>query len=72
MAFANTSDSKHDDVFVTSLKKPLTLVPLGVGLYAIVNALPLSESYAEYGLLLIVQTYFYLAIFCQLQNLWIH
>ena len=62
MAFANTSDSKHDDVFVTSLKKPLTLVPLGVGLYALVNALPLSESYAEYGLLL-VQTYFYLAIF---------
>ena len=62
MAFANTSDSKHDDDFVTSLKKPLTLVPLGVGLYAIVNALPLSESYAEYGLLL-VQTYFYLAIF---------
>ena len=26
MAFANTSDSKHDDVFVTSLKKPLTLL----------------------------------------------
>ena len=52
MAFANTSDSKHDDVFVTSLKKQLTLVTLGVGLYALVNALPLSETYAQYGLLL--------------------
>ncbi len=62
MAFANASDSKHDDVFVTSLKKPLTLIPLGIGLYALVNALPLTETYAEYGLLL-VQTYFYLAIF---------
>ena len=62
MAFANTSDSKHDDAFVISLKKPLTLIPLGIGMYAFIEALPLSDTYAEYGSLL-VQTYFYLAVF---------
>tara|TARA_B100000035_G_scaffold20058_1_gene15984 strand:+ start:326 stop:1378 length:1053 start_codon:yes stop_codon:yes gene_type:complete len=62
MAFATTSESTHDDAFVESLKKPLTLVPLGIGIYAFVNALPLSETYNSYGVLL-VQTYFYLAVF---------
>ena len=62
MSFANTSDSKHDDAFVISLKKPLTLIPLGIGMYAFIEALPLSDTYAEYGSLL-VQTYFYLAVF---------
>jgi MscS family membrane protein len=62
MAFANTSESTHDDAFVESLKKPLTLVPLGIGIYAFVNALPLSDTYNSYGALL-VQTYFYLAVF---------
>ena len=61
-AFANISDTKHDDAFVQSLKKPLTLIPLGIGIYALVEALPLPETYAEYGSLL-VQTYFYLAVF---------
>ncbi len=61
-AFASTSDTKHDDAFVQSLKKPLTLIPLGIGIYALVEALPLAETYAEYGSLL-VQTYFYLAVF---------
>ena len=61
-AFANSSETKHDDAFVESLKKPLTLIPLGIGIYAIVEALPLSDTYAEYGALL-VQTYFYLAVF---------
>ena len=61
-AFANTSDTKHDDSFVQSLKKPLTLIPLGIGIYALVEALPLPETYADYGSLL-VQTYFYLAVF---------
>ena len=61
-AFANTSDTKHDDAFVQSLKKPLTLIPLGIGIYALVEALPLPETYSEYGSLL-VQTYFYLAVF---------
>ena len=55
--FASISDSKHDDIFVESLKKPLTLVPLGIGMYALVNALSLPDTYAEYGTL-IVQTYF--------------
>ena len=62
MAFATTSESTHDDAFVESLKKPLTLVPLGIGMYALVNALPLSDTYVSYGALL-VQTYFYLAVF---------
>ena len=61
-AFANTSDTKYDDAFVQSLKKPLTLIPLGIGIYALVEALPLPEMYSEYGSLL-VQTYFYLAVF---------
>ena len=61
-AFANTSDTKYDDAFVQSLKKPLTLIPLGIGIYALVEALPLPETYSEYGSLL-VQTYFYLAVF---------
>ena len=61
-AFASTSDTKHDDAFVSSLRKPLTLIPLGIGMYALVGALPLSDTYAEYGTL-IVQTYFYLAVF---------
>ena len=43
-AFANTSDTKHDDAFVASLRKPLTLIPLGIGMYALVGALPLSET----------------------------
>ena len=61
-AFASTSDTRHDDAFVQSLKKPLTLIPLGIGIYALVEALPLAETYAVYGSLL-VQTYFYLAVF---------
>ena len=61
-AFANTSDTKYDDAFVQGLKKPLTLIPLGIGIYALVEALPLPEMYSEYGSLL-VQTYFYLAVF---------
>ena len=62
MAFAAHSESKHDDAFVESLKKPLTLIPLGIGIYAVVEALPLSETYNSYAILL-VQSYFYIAIF---------
>ena len=62
MAFANTSQSTHDDAFVISLKKPLTLIPLGIGIYAFVNALPLEETYNAYATLF-VQSYFYLAVF---------
>ena len=62
MAFAAHSESEHDDAFVESLKKPLTLIPLGIGIYAVVEALPLSETYNSYAILL-VQSYFYIAIF---------
>ena len=62
MAFAAQSKSDHDDAFVESLKKPLTLIPLGIGIYAVVEALPLSETYNDYAILL-VQSYFYIAIF---------
>ena len=62
MAFANTSQSTHDDAFVISSKKPLTLIPLGIGIYAFVNALPLGETYNAYATLF-VQSYFYLAVF---------
>lgn len=67
MAFANTSQSTHDDAFVISLKKPLTLIPLGIGIYAFVNALPLEETYNAYATLF-VQSYFYLAIFWSIAN----
>ncbi len=62
MALANASESTHDDAFVESLKKPLTLVPLGIGMYAFVNALPLDDTSNAYAVLF-VQTYFYLAVF---------
>ena len=38
------TDSKHDDALADSLRKPLTLVPLGIGLYVLINTLPLSEN----------------------------
>ena len=62
MAFAAHSESDHDDAFVESLKKPLTLIPLGIGIYAVVEALPLYETYNAYAILL-VQSYFYIAVF---------
>lgn len=67
MAFANTSQSTHDDAFVISLKKPLTLIPLGIGIYAFVNALPLEETYNAYATLF-VKSYFYLAVFWSIAN----
>ena len=65
LVYASTSDTKHDDAFVNSLKKPLTLIPLGIGSYALIDALPLPDTYSDYASL-IVQTYFYLAIFWSL------
>ena len=62
MSFASNSDTKHDDTFVQALKKPLTLIPIGIGLYAMVQALPLIETYSVYANLLI-KSYFYIAIF---------
>ena len=62
MRFASASESKYDDEVVKALKKPLTLIPLGIGLYASVLSLPLSSTYANYADLLI-KSYFYIAIF---------
>ena len=62
MKFASSSESKYDDEVIKALKKPLTLIPLGIGLYASVLSLPLSSTYANYADLLI-KSYFYFAIF---------
>ena len=62
MKFASASESKYDDEVIKALKKPLTLIPLGIGLYASVLSLPLSSTYANYADLLI-KSYFYIAIF---------
>jgi Small-conductance mechanosensitive channel len=62
MSFASHSQTEHDDTFIKTLKKPLTLIPLGIGLYATVQALPLTETYNTYADLLI-RSYFYIAIF---------
>ena len=62
MRFASASESKYDDEVVKALKKPLTLIPLGIGLYASILSLPLSSTYANYADLLI-KSYFYIAIF---------
>ena len=62
MRFASTSESKYDDEVVKALKKPLTLIPLGIGLYASILSLPLSSTYSHYADLLI-KSYFYIAIF---------
>ena len=62
MSFASNSETAHDDTFIKTLKKPLTLIPLGIGLYAMVQALPLTDTYNTYADLLI-KSYFYIAIF---------
>ena len=67
LSFASHSDTEHDDALVKTLKKPLTLIPLGIGLYAIMQALPLTETYNSYADLLI-KSYFYLAIFWSLAD----
>ena len=62
MKFAAASKSKYDDELVGVLKKPLTLIPLGIGLYTLILNLPLQDSYKNYADLLI-KSYFYIAIF---------
>ena len=62
MKFAASSSSKHDDELIRVLKKPLTLIPLGIGLYALMHTLPLQDIYKTYADLLI-KSYFYIAIF---------
>ena len=62
LSFASKSDTEHDDALIKTFKKPLTLIPLGIGLYALMQALPLTDNYNSYADLLI-RSYFYLAIF---------
>ena len=62
MKFAAKSSSKYDDELIKVLKRPLTLIPLGIGLYAFIFTLPLQDIYQTYADLLI-KSYFYIAIF---------
>jgi len=62
LSFASKSNTEHDDALIKTFKKPLTLIPLGIGLYALMQALPLTDNYNSYADLLI-RSYFYLAIF---------
>ena len=41
--------SKHDDRIAEKLKRPLTLIPIGIGLYLLNDSLNLSESIAAYS-----------------------
>lgn len=61
------TDSKHDDALADSLKKPITLIPLSIGLYILINALPLSENLDAYAELFVL-SYFYITIFSSLAS----
>ena len=61
------TESEHDDALADSLKKPLTLIPLGIGFYALVNALPLNEDLSSYAELFVL-SYFYITIFWSIAN----
>ena len=54
--------SKHDDRIAEKLKRPLTLIPIGIGLYLLNDSLNLPDSIAAYSTISI-QTFFYVAIF---------
>ena len=54
--------SKHDDRIAEKLKRPLTLIPIGIGLYLLNDSLNLPESIAAYSTITI-QTFFYVVIF---------
>ena len=67
LKIAGKSDSVHDDAIVGALKKPLTLIPFGIALFAILQEINLDETYQSYGELLI-KSYFYLAVFWSLAD----
>ena len=67
LKIAGKSDSVHDDAIVGALKKPLTLIPIGIALFAILQEITLDETYQSYGELLI-KSYFYLAVFWSLAD----
>ena len=64
---AGKTDSVNDDAIVRALKKPFTLIPIGIALFAILQEINLDETYQSYGELLI-KSYFYLAIFWSLAD----
>ena len=67
LKIAGKTDSAYDDAIVGALKKPLTLIPIGIALFAILQEINLDETYQSYGELLI-KSYFYLAIFWSLAD----
>ena len=67
LKIAGKTDSVHDDAIVGALKKPLTLIPIGIALFAILQVINLDETYQSYGELLI-KSYFYLAVFWSLAD----
>ena len=67
LKIAGKSDSVHDDAIVGALKKPLTLIPIGIALFAILQEINFDETYQSYGELLI-KSYFYLAVFWSLAD----
>ena len=67
LKIAGKTDSVHDDAIVGALKKPLTLIPIGIALFAILQEINLDDTYQSYGELLI-KSYFYLAVFWSLAD----
>ena len=67
LKIAGKTDSIHDDAIIGALKKPLTLIPIGIALFAIIQEINLDETYQSYAEL-IVKSYFYLAIFWSLAD----
>ena len=67
LKIAGKTDSVHDDAIVGALKKPLTLIPIGIALFTILQEINLDETYQSYGELLI-KSYFYLAVFWSLAD----
>lgn len=67
LKIAGKTDSVNDDAIVGALKKPLTLIPIGIALFAILQEINLDETYQSYGELLI-KSYFYLAVFWSLAD----
>ena len=67
LKIAGKTDSVHDDAIVGALKKPFTLIPIGIALFAILQEINLDDTYQSYGELLI-KSYFYLAVFWSLAD----
>ncbi|MDC2989298.1 mechanosensitive ion channel family protein [Gammaproteobacteria bacterium] len=67
LKIAGKTDTVNDDAIVSALKKPLTLIPIGIAFFAILQEINLDETYQSYGELLI-KSYFYLAVFWSLAD----